>query len=86
MEADQAKVRSGSKADAPRRARPYISWRLERAGLSRLVKDWPAASRSAAARSAVLEQPVQTGDRLAVRCKDGSARGARRRPATRNVL
>ena len=34
----------------PRRAKPYISWRLQRAGLSRLVKDWPAASRSAATR------------------------------------
>jgi len=45
------------------------------------VPDWPGLSRTAsggrvaATRSVVLERPVQTGDRLAVRCKDGSVLG-----------
>jgi hypothetical protein len=54
------------------RAKPYISWRLQRAGRAGLVKDQPAAGRAAAARSAVLEQPGPPSDRLAVRCKEFS--------------
>lgn len=46
----------------------------KRAGLDRLVKDGPPGRRSAAGRRPVLEQPVQTGDHLAVRRMVGSLR------------
>jgi len=58
----------GLKGELRVAAPPYISRRQQRAGLDRSVRRHrPAASRDAATRRAVLEQPVQTGDRLAVR-------------------
>ncbi len=57
---------------SPGRAKPYISWRLQRAGRDGLVKDGAPRRRAAAALRAVLEQPGPPSDRLAVRCDQTS--------------